>query len=286
MKKRWLNDKQPDENGDITLIIENNSGRRLSTFKGKTMEEVADAQATALLQANRTIGRLKPDSGRVPLKMQPREITAADRLRMSTEITDPNKVVEIVDEIVTAKQGAAPAVVGQRFSEFDQEAADAYYRSEVDAFKADNPDYFMSVNNQTQLFQALRSNGYDLTRNNLTIVYNQLLDEGKMDLGPAASDPTEDEEEDEEEVEAPPPQKPPPPQQQPTMISRRNHSSGLRNSDANASRPAPRPRVPLVTWDQLQRMSRAEYSERLRDPAFRRAVDALEIPAPAMATRR
>jgi hypothetical protein len=282
MKKRWLNNKQPDENGDITLVIENNAGRRLSTFKAKTIEEIADLQAEALLQANRTIGRLKPDTGRVPMKVEPREITAADRLRMSSEITDPNKVVEVIDEIVTAKSGAPPAMMAQRFSQFDREAADNFYRAEAEAFRQENPEYYATPNNQALLFQALRTAGYDLTRNNLAIVYQQLVDDGALELAPEEPE----EEENEEEVASPPPPSPPP-ARVPTPISRqRNHSSGLRNSDANAMRPTPRPKAPLITWDQLQRMPRAEYNERLRDPAFRSAVDNLQAPTPAMAIRR
>jgi hypothetical protein len=55
----------------------------------------------------------------------------------------------------------------------------------------------------------------------------------------------------------------------------RSYSSGLRNSDASASRPAPKPRTPVITRAALESMSRAEYNERIRDPIFRRAVDAL-----------
>lgn len=264
MKHVWLNNKQPDENGDIVLEIVNNKGNRVSTFRGKSIDDVAEQLADAQVNANRQLGRkLKPDEGRIPIQMQPRELTPADRLRLSNEITDPNKIVEVVDEIVTAKQGTPPAVMAKKFSEFDQREADEYYREEAEAFVADYPQYYPVQENQEKLFAALQTAKYDLTRNNLAIVFQQLTEQGKLVPWP---------DDDNEQEEPPTPPVPPVP---PAPPRPRSFSTGLRNSDASASRPAPKPRTPLVTKAMLETMSRAEYNQRLQDPAFRRAVDAL-----------
>jgi hypothetical protein len=269
MKKVWLNNKQPDENGDIVLVIENSAGHRVSTFKGKTIEEVTDALADAQVHANRQLGRiLRPDTGRQPLQLQPREITSADRLRYSTEITDPNRVVEVVDEIITARQGATPATVAQKFAQFDKTDADTYYLNEANAFMADYPEYYAVPENQQKLFTALQTAGYDLTRNNLALVFQQLWNEGKLVMPPTVDDSME-EEPTLQPVAVAAPAAPP------SQPAPRSVSTGLRNSDANGSKPAPRSRTPMVTRADLERMSRAEYNERLRDPVFRRAVDAL-----------
>jgi hypothetical protein len=262
MKKIWLNDKQPDENGDYVLVIENGMGHRVSTFKGKSIDDVAEQLADAQVNANRQLSRsTKPDNGRVPFQATPRELTPADRLRLSTEITDPNKVAEAVTEIVTAAQGAPPATVVKKFQELDQTAADEYYRQEAEAFTGDYPEYYPVPENQQALFAALSARNYDLTRNNLAIVFAELSNAGK--LVPWPNDEA-------------PPVEPPTPPPAPTPTPRpRNFSSGLRNTDANASRPAPTPRKPAITRAELERMSRAEYNEKLRDPIFRRAVDAL-----------
>ena len=63
MIQRWLNDGLPDENGDYILVIENaRTGARVSTFKGKTIEKVAEALANSQIHANREILRLRrPD---------------------------------------------------------------------------------------------------------------------------------------------------------------------------------------------------------------------------------
>lgn len=264
MKKVWLNEKQPDENGDYVLVIENGMGHRVSTFKAKTIEEVADQLADAQVNANRQLSRsTKPDNGRTPFQATPRELTPADRLRLSNEITDPNHVAEAVTEIVTAAQGAPPATVTKKFQEFDQNAADEYYRQEAVAFTEDYPEYYPVPENQSALFEALRASSYDLTRNNLAIVFTQLFQAGKLVPWPSGDAPPE---------EAPP--TPPAPVAAPAPRPR-SFSSGLRNTDANGSKPAPAPRKPIITRAELERMSRAEYNEKLRDPIFRRAVDAL-----------
>jgi hypothetical protein len=276
MKQRWLNDKQPDENGDLILVIENSQGHRVSTFKAKTIEEITDQVAEAQVQANRQLARLaKPDIGRIPMNAKPREITPAERMRLSADITDPGKIVEAVTEIVTASQGATPETLGKRVAAFDQKEADEYYRKEAEAFVEDYPEYYPVQENQQKIFAALEAAGYDLTRNNIAIIYNRLLDEGKLVLWPEEPIqlPSGDVEPEAEAqhlpmrvaaVAAPPPNPRP-----------RSFSSGLRSSDASASKPAPRKPTPIVTRAEIERMSRAEYNDRIRDPIFRRAVDAL-----------
>jgi hypothetical protein len=267
MQKRWLNEKDndgkliPDEQGDYTLVIENNAGKRVSTFKGKSMETVVEDLADAQVHANRQLGRLlKPDRERpAPLQHAPRKLDDADKLRLSTEITDPNRVVDAVTEIVTAVQGAPPSAVAARVASMDQKEADEYYLAEAEAFMADYPDYYRVPQNAEALNAELKARGLVLSRINLSIVYEALRDEGKMIMEPLGDGTPPSE-------EAPPSNTTPKP---------RSISSGLRNSDASASRPAPTPKKPLVTKADLERMSRAEYNERLRDPAFRRAVDAL-----------
>lgn len=256
MRKVWLNNKEPDENGDYILEIQNDEGNRVSTFKGKTMEEVADALADSQIHANRQLGRLlKPDKGRdTPLKVEPKDVPPQDRLRLASEITDPNRVVEAVEEIVTARQGVPPSTVGQRTSRLEQEAADRYYREEAEAFVTDHPNYYPVQQNMSILFRALEERGYDLTRNNLAIVYDALAAQGRLIQWPQS-----------ETAEPPAPVANPP---------QHSRASGLRSSDASALKPAPVKR-PVVTYAEIDRMSKAEFNERLRDPVFRRAVDAL-----------
>ena len=57
---------------------------------------------------------------------------------------------------------------------------DEYYRVEAQAFVDENPDYYPVPQNQQKVFAALEANRYDLTRNNLTIIFQALQDQGEL----------------------------------------------------------------------------------------------------------
>lgn len=274
MKARWINspyDGEPDENGDYVLVIENSAGNRVSTFKGKTEREIIEQLLQSQVQANRQIGRLmKPDEGKKPT-IQNREFSASDKLRLATEITDPNKVVDTVSEIMTARQGDTP--MGKQMNE--QELI-RYQRTEAMAFMAECPDYYPTERNKIILTNDLVRRDLPLTRNNLALVFYDIEDQLEQwpdepsdgaPNNPPVAEMTQMAPDDNRFYR---PQTPPPP----TPTPMRNYSTTLRSSDSSASKPVPRKR-PIVTRDELQRMSRAEMKEKLRDPVFRQAVDAL-----------
>jgi hypothetical protein len=267
MEKRWLNERDeqnnliPDVEGNFTLVIENSAGNRVSTFKGKSMEQVLDACADAQVEANRKLGRLlKPDAPtKQPIKVEQQKIDPSDRLRLVHDLNDPNKVVEAVEEIMTKRQGASPDTVASMFQGMSDNEQRAYYKGEADAFMEDTPGYYPVEQNQVQLTALLEQRKWPLTRNNLSLVFEELQSEGKMIPWPGDAPPPPSE-------AAPPAAAPPPP---------RRYSSGLRSSDASAMKPPPPKPKPMVTRDEINKMPRHVYNERMRDPAFRKAVDAL-----------
>lgn len=271
MQSKWLNDGEPDENGDYIAVIENSAGARISTFKGKTYKEVADQLLRSQENANREISRLRrPDQARIPqqIKTETKTLTPTDKLRLATDITDPEKVVETVTEIVTAAQdGVTPRQNVRNVATMTDQQRDDYYRTEAEAFVKANPDYYPVQQNQQKLFAALEANRYDLTRNNLSIVYQTLSDQGELIPWPAA----------EENIEAPePPARPNgKPEPNPPSPRPRSISTGIRRSDASATPPPP-PAPKKLTRADIERMPRREYMDKLaNDPNFRKAVDAL-----------
>jgi hypothetical protein len=284
MPLRWLYDKQPDENGNFTLQIETTSGARVSTFTGKSIEEVAERAAASQEEANITISNLRrPDTGKQGIRIQPpREVSPADRLRLSTEITDPYRVVEAVEEIVTARQGISPDKAGAEFARMSNQEQSAYYLEEAQAFAAANPDYYGVPQNSDALFKELFTNKWPITRNNLALAFERLKARGEMIPWPS---PNADEEES-EELETVPPQprytnghtnEPPNGRTaQPAPAPRpRSISTGIRNTDATALPPPPVRKAKYTRAD-VENMSRAEYNEKVQnDPEFRRQVDAM-----------
>jgi hypothetical protein len=278
MEYELLNNGQPNDDGYYEAVIKNLEGKPVSTFKSKSEREMIETLLKSQVNANREIARLrKPDAARPPIKVEPRELTAADRLRLSTEITDPSKVVEAVDEIVTARQGISPDKVGAEFARKSREEQDDFYANEARAFREEYPEYYPVPQNQQALFDELKANGWDLTRNNLAIVYGTLKERGDMIPWPTDLPEPNDE-----------------PTTQPTNGNgytngqqanqpaysprpRTIATTGLRNADASAMPPPPTPKRQKYTRADIERMSRAEYNDKLRnDPDFRRQVDAME----------
>jgi hypothetical protein len=274
MQPKWLNDGEPDENGDIIAVIENDKGHRISTFKGKSVKEVADKVLESQANANREISRLRrPDQARVPQQLTPKDtqITPADRLRLTANLGDPETVVEAVTEIVTAANGGVPPrAATQSLATMTDAQRDAYYLAEARAFMDECPDYYPVGQNRDKLFATLKANNYDVTRNNLALVFQALDDQGEMIHWPEGEDANYD--------TAPPngqqreAQPPPSPTTRPRNIS---VATGIRRTDASALPPAPRP-VKKLTRADLEAMPRAEYNHRLaNEPGFRKAVDSL-----------
>ena len=283
MDYKLLNDGQPDDNGDLIAVIETADGKRISTFKAKTENELLHQVLTSQVNASREIARLrKPDSARAPLKVEPKTLTPEDRLRLSTEMSDPARVVEAVEEIVTARQGIAPNKLGAEFARRSDEEQDAFYAAEAQAFREANPDFYPVPQNRDALFEELKANGWDLTRNNLAMVFDALRERG--DLIPWPTDQRVSEPQHE-------------PTAQPVYIDSRNGNTpngqpaptassprprtiattGLRSADASATAPPPPPKKQQkYTRADIEMMSRADYNRLLQtDPDFRRQVDAM-----------
>ena len=160
---------------------------------------------------------------------------------------------------------------------------DRYYGGEAQAFRDEHPDFYPVPQNRDALFDELRANGWDLTRNNLAIAYQTLKE--RDDLIPWPDDSQEQIQQEPIPASALP---------QPAYINGgngyangqttaqpapsprpRSVSTGLRHSDASASAPPP-PQKKKYTRADIERMSRAEYNDKLRsDPDFRRQVDAM-----------
>lgn len=281
MEYKFLNDGQPNEDGYIEAVIESHEGKRVSSFKGKTERELLEQLLASQVNANREIARLrKPDTARRPLTVQPKNLSPADRLRLSTEITDPNRVVEAIDEIVTARTGIAPDKLGAEFARQSQEEQDAFYGREAQAFREEHPEFYPVPQNRDALFEELKANGWDLTRNNLAIAFQTLLERGDMIPWPSDEHVSEPHHE---------------PNAQPVVLTPRNGTrtngevaptapqprartiatTGLRTADASATPPPPVKKAKYTRAD-IERMSRGEFNEKLQtDPDFRRQVDAM-----------
>lgn len=283
MEVEWVNNGEPDENGDITVHIKNSVGNRISTYKGKNEKEILDQAIRSNMESIRTINRLKkPDTGRPGTKIERKAITESDRTRYAMEITDPDRVVETITEIVTKEQGISPAAVGHKLS-IEEEAANAkYIQRESWAFRNANPDYYPVPQNMDALLDVLKANNWPISRTNLQIAYQTLLDQETLIQWPS-------EEEKQNEItilemnrqqQRPQETETPNGTTQPsTPTSRPRNTSiatGIRNSDVSGTAPTPAPKRPKYTRVDIETMSRADYEFKLKnEPGFRAFVDAM-----------
>jgi len=286
MEPEWINDGEPDENGNVTALIKSSTGARVSTFVGKSIKEVADKILQSQVEANQLISRLrKPDSAKQSMRIEPKQLTPEDRMRLSSDITDPDKVVEAVEEIVTARQGVSPTALSARLAKMDKDEADAFYKAEATAFVDEHPEYYGVPQNRQALYDELIANGWPLTRNNLAIVFETLTKRGDMIPWPVEGQGdyipgNGDNNPNSGGTPTPPPEPPARTNGQANATNApsprpRSISTGIRNSDASASAPAPA-KVKKYTRADIERMSRSEYNDKLRsDPEFRRQVDAI-----------
>ena len=275
MRIEWVNNGEPNEDGDIVAHIMSAKGKPTSTFKGKSYREVADKVLEAQVAANiRFSTNRKPDQGVKPVKAEPKQLTTDDKFRLSQEITDPNKVVDAVTEIMTAKQGLPPEKVGEAITDTTVRQSDEFYRQEADAFMKANPSYYPVPQNRDKLIEVLKLNNWDMTRNNLSLAYDALLEQGEMIPWPS------DKPDDDDEGNGPPvgPNGSAPVAMLPANAPAprpRSVSTGIRRGDASSLLPSP-PKPKKYTRADIERMSRADYlSKLLNEPGFKATVDAM-----------
>ena len=279
MEYKLLNNGEPNEEGLIEAVITNTEGRQISHFKAKTKDELIETLLESQVNANREIGRLrKPDAARQPIRVEPKVLSPADRLRLANEVTDPNRVAEAIEEVVTARMGISPDKLGAEFARQSRAEQDAFYGGEAQAFINETPEYYPVQQNSDTLFNELRARGWDLTRNNLAIAYQNCLERGAL-----IPWPSEQHEEEVEELHGQPAAArngngTPNGSQAPTAYSPRPRTiatTGLRSSDASALPPPP-PKPQKYTRADIERMSRSEFNDKLlSDPNFRRQVDSM-----------
>ena len=276
MKIFWQNDGEANADGLFIAELQDDNGNQKSMFKGTSHKEVADkvlaSYASSVAEFDRMKAQRKPDRAPVAAAIAaPKVLTADESFRLGAQLSDPTTATKAVDELITARVGASPVEISRVLSDVQSREAEKYYAAEAQAFARDNPSYFPddAGANRAKLFSALQLKGLDLTRNNLQIVYDELESQGLMLKRP------EQFEQQQEQPDRQPAGKsagePNPPQTRPRLAA---YSTGIRSTDPVAPRPPSNPK-PKVTRAELEAMPKEEYLTKMRDPAFREAVDSL-----------
>ncbi len=83
-----------------------------------------------------------------PVEFTPRELTEEQRYDIARRLTDPTTAAEATQELVEAQLGAPLADLGRTLQSTQQELVSLRAKYEVNAFVAENPDYYKCPENQ------------------------------------------------------------------------------------------------------------------------------------------
>lgn len=278
MKTFWHNNGEADEQGNFVAEIQDDAGKTVSVFKGKSEREVADTVLSSAANASAEIKRLRgsraPDHApAAPQAAAPRDLSPEERLRLSYEMGDPDKVQGAVREVVQAVTGLRPEDIGAAIARMSEAEQQTYFREQTRLFLATNPDYFNHDDNEQRMVELLQLKKLDYTANNLQIVYDDLISKGLLIQRPAieseAAAASQEQGQNPNGSAAEP--NPPRPQARPRGYT---VSSGMRSSDASARPPQPVAK-PKLTRAELDKIPYADLKVKLRDKAFRDQVDAM-----------
>lgn len=274
-QKKWRKEYQlQDEQG--------NAIGPPQVFEADTPEELTDMLATAHQNAARklrevrqraAIGEQKPDPAREAHEFKPRVLSTDEQFRISQELQNPATMAKALDELISARLGGTPEQIAGALETTRRDERRRWYLGQIEQFCAAHPDYKRTKANQTQIIDFLAERGWELTTRNLTLAFGSLKLDGLVELQsrqePRASETAR---EDAERVTAGREQI----GSTPTVTTRtRSASTGLSSRNSLVS-PGDAPRGNrMPTRAEIDRMSSAEYNERLRDPQFARYVDNL-----------
>lgn len=276
MKTGWENDGNADANGQFAAFIDMEDGSGVQRFIGATQKDVADnlliAQGNATKKIRDYTRNESPDMAKPATEVKARVLTADERFRIANDITDPAKLPEAIKTVIEAETGVPLATIREEHATKarNNEAEEA--KRVAKEWAAETPEYYVCNYNAQTMANYMVRMGYAWTKKNFGIAFEQLKEAGLVAMKPAPS-ATED------------PENPPQPANDeqpnngglpaPAIKTRPRevvHSTGIRNGDSNAQ-PALRTITKKLTIQEIEAMPKAEYRNKLNDPAFEKAVE-------------
>jgi hypothetical protein len=282
--KKFRREYQPkDRNG--------NPVGPLQVFEADTQKELMDKQqaahenATVKLHETRRAVKLgslmEPDQERPIQTFEEVILTADQRVKMTNDLRDPSKTSDAIVQLLEAKLGAPIEVIRQQFREQEIERRAEYMRGQIDLFKNAHPEYVESDYNMETMVAYLNKHRMALTKKNLEIAFDDLVSSDQLTIQapkqavPVPTPVVENNGNPLPETIPPVTTTVPAITGEPTDPRPRSSSSGLSNRDSSAV-PMNEPlKAKGITPAEINAMNLEDYTLRMKDPAFREAVDKL-----------
>jgi hypothetical protein len=120
-----------------------------------------------------------------PVEFSPRELTEEQRYDIARRLTDPTTAAEATQELVEAQLGAPLADLGRTLQSTQQELVSLRAKYEVNAFIAENPDYYKCPENQEAITSWMLRYELAPVRSNFQKAYDTLKAQGILIEGAA-----------------------------------------------------------------------------------------------------
>jgi len=284
--KKWIRSYQPkDENGYPIGPPQK--------FEADTREELIDKLAAAHENASAALYKtrqqvklgtmLEPDPEEPILTFEPRQLSADERVKLTKDLSDPAKAADAHRTLLEAELGAPIETVRASLREGEIAKRVTSIQQAITQFKSETPDYVECELNSGNMKKYMEKNKLRYTPKNLKIAFEDLKNSSLLTLrAPQAEVPPSAPVPPVAAAPVPPAVIPPaattPPEipAQVTEVRPKNSSSGLGRENTSAA-PAggTPPQTSGISIRDINKMSAAEYNEKLRDPEFCKAVEKL-----------
>lgn len=269
-----------------------NTGEPVGTpqvFEADTQEELVDklvaAHESATVDMYKTrlaakVGNLlnaEPDP-ETPMRLyEEKVITADERVKLAAALKDPANTDHVIKKLMESF-GVPVDDLREVLQERQILKRQNFANEQAVLFSAAHPEFVESDANNDKLLKYLNKRNMAFTKKNLEIAYADLSSEGLLTVrAPEQKQPETP------VVPAPavaqaipvPPTPAAPISAEPTEVRPKVSSSGLGRDNSSAAPGAPAPKAAEITAQDIARMSSKEYSDKLRDPEFRKLVDNL-----------
>lgn len=214
--------------------------------------------------------------------LQPRDLTPEEKLQISRDMLDPEKVQDAYDRLSEARFGARPDVVVKRVNEAQMNEEALRAKAEGEAFVDENPQYYNCPANARVIVNWLQKNGLRPVRSNFKLAYETLNEAGLLlqrptvreavssTVTPAAPANTQPEPATPSRITSEVQAQPVRPAREISGLSRSNAGDGdvSVTTSVSATKKA-------LTMAEIDRMPSDEYKRRMKDPRFKEAVERL-----------
>jgi hypothetical protein len=294
--KKWIETYQPvDENG---LPV-----GPLQRFEADTQKELieklkaAHMNASVKLYQTRKAAKLgavlEPDPDEPMQTFEERQLTADERVKVTKMLNDPATATEAYKIMMEAQFGASMDTIRAKFRQLEIDNRVDKIRDAIEQFVKETPEYVESQSNGESIKKYMEKHKLAYTAKNLKIAFEDLKDSGLLTVQapkvekttPAptvqpvvAAAPAPDGTIPQKVTETPgnSGQQPTADTQVPTEVRPKQSSSGLgRNNSSAVPDVVNVPKTAGITIRDINKMTAKEYQEALKDPEFRKQVDAL-----------